>query len=129
GDPAAREHGDPPRRPALRPRPRREGPGGRRRVRALAAADLSRARVVETRARPLLFAPRLFAVAAGPAAATAASAAAAAVAVAARPILARLARRCVLRPLHELLGRDELPVFVLLHELEADPAARLVDLL
>ena len=42
---------------------------------------------------------------------------------------ARLARRGVLRPLDQLLGRDEPAVLVLRDELEADPAALLVDLL
>ena len=61
--------------------------------------------------------------------AAAAAAAAATAAVAARPVLARLARRGVLRPLDELLRRDELAVLVLLDQLQADPSARLVDLL
>ena len=51
-------------------------------------------------------------------------------AVAARTaILAGLARRGVLRPLDELLGADHRLALVLLDELEADAAARLVDLL
>ena len=40
-----------------------------------------------------------------------------------------LAGRSVLRPLDQLLGLDERAVLVLGHELEADPAALLVDLL
>src|SRR6266511_758941 len=70
---------------------------------------------------------RAFALAARATAAAAATAAA--VAVAARTLLARLARRRVLRPLDELLGRHRLAVLVLLDELQPDPAARLVDLL
>src|SRR4051812_38913826 len=64
-----------------------------------------------------------------PVAATAAAASAAVAVAAARPLLARLPRRGVLRPLDELLGRHDLAVLVLGDELEADPAARLVDLL
>ena len=41
----------------------------------------------------------------------------------------RLARRGVLRPLDQLLGPDRVAVLVLRDQLEADPAARLVDLL
>src|SRR5690242_14835855 len=59
----------------------------------------------------------------------AARAAATAAAVAPRALLARLARRGVLRPLDELLGRDEATVLVLLDELEADAAASLVHFL
>src|SRR4051812_7570775 len=64
-----------------------------------------------------------------PVAATAAAASAAVAVAAARPLLARLAGRSVLRPLDELLGRHNLAVLVLGDELEADPAAGLVDLL
>src|SRR4051794_10259882 len=48
---------------------------------------------------------------------------------AAGALLAGLARRGVLRPLDELLGRDEAAVLVLLHELQPDAAACLVNLL
>src|SRR5205814_3984799 len=59
-----------------------------------------------------------------------AAAAAAPVAVAAtRPLLRPLARRCVLGPLDQLLRRDRAAVLVLLDQLQADPATRLVDLL
>src|SRR5436190_23986205 len=64
------------------------------------------------------------------AAATAAVAAtSAAPVVAARPVLLRRTRRRVLRPLDQLLRLDEAAVLVLRDELEADAAARLVDLL
>src|SRR5690242_16614730 len=55
------------------------------------------------------------------------SAAATATAVTAR--LLRRTRRGVLRPLDQLLGLDEAAVLVLRDELQADPAAGLVDLL
>src|SRR5439155_16349971 len=68
--------------------------------------------------------------AASPASAAAASASAApAVTIATRALLARLARRRVLRTLDELLRRDDPAVLVLLHDLEPDAPARLVDLL
>src|SRR5688572_18595707 len=54
---------------------------------------------------------------------------AAAAAIAARTFLALLARRRVLCPLDQLLGLDEAAVLVLRDQLEADPAAILVDLL
>src|SRR5881392_2318077 len=54
---------------------------------------------------------------------------AAAVAVTARPLLLRRTRRRVLRPLDQLLRLDEPAVLMLRDELEADPAASLVDLL
>src|SRR4051794_36151319 len=81
--------------------------------------------VSDTLQRPL-FAARLFALAARAAAAAATTTA---VAVATRTVLARLTRWGVLRPLHQLLGRDERAVLVLLHQLQADAAAGLVDLL
>src|SRR5438270_4200550 len=59
----------------------------------------------------------------------AAAAAAAAAAVTAGPLLLRRPRRRVLRPLDQLLRLDEAAVLVLRDELEADPAAGLVDLL
>src|SRR5437763_6439606 len=65
--------------------------------------------------------------AAAPTAAAAAPTTAAAVA-ARRPLLA-LARRCVLGPLDQLLRLNEVAVLVLGDQLEADPAAILVDLL
>src|SRR5207253_5286581 len=75
-------------------------------------------------------APAAVARAAITVAATAATASAAAIAVAAaRPVIALLARRCVLRPLDQLLGRDDRSVLVLLDQLEADSAPLLVDLL
>src|SRR5215210_4895226 len=61
--------------------------------------------------------------------APAAAAAAAAAVTAAWTLLALLARRRVLRPLDQLLGRDHCAVLVLGEELEADPAALLVDFL
>src|SRR5947209_16718683 len=54
---------------------------------------------------------------------------AAATVVAARALLFRRPRRCVLRPLDQLLRLDEAVVLVLRDQLEADPAARLVHLL
>src|SRR5206468_11256561 len=48
--------------------------------------------------------------------------------IAARTLFA-LARRRILRALDQLLGRDDGPVLVLGEELQADPAALLVDLL
>src|SRR5437763_592873 len=57
------------------------------------------------------------------------AAAAAAAAITAGPILLRRTRRCVLRPLDQLLGLNEVAVLVLRDELEADPATSLVDLL
>src|SRR5437763_6570533 len=71
---------------------------------------------------------RLLAVVAARAA-TAAATAASAAAIAARPLLLRRTRRGVLRPLDQLLGLNEAAVLVLRDELEADPAAGLVDLL
>src|SRR5437763_100864 len=65
--------------------------------------------------------------AAAPTAAAAAPTTAAAVA-ARRPLLA-LARRCVLGPLDQLLRLNEVAVLVLGDQLEAEPAAILVDLL
>src|SRR6476469_6483993 len=73
-----------------------------------------------------LLRPALFALAAR---AAAAAPPATAVAVAARALLAGLARRGVLRPLDELLRGDQRAVLVLLHQLQADAAAGLVDLL
>src|SRR5438477_12405603 len=67
------------------------------------------------------------AIAARPAVTSAATTPAAAVAT--RPLLLALAGRCVLGPLDQLLGADRRAVLVLLDQLEADPAARLVDLL
>src|SRR5204863_2671585 len=59
-----------------------------------------------------------------------AAAATPASAVAAAPtLLALLTRRRVLRPLDQLLGRHDAAVLVLRDQLEADPAALLVDLL
>src|SRR5947207_4553858 len=55
--------------------------------------------------------------------------AASAAAVAPRRTLRAFARRCVLRPLDQLVWLDERSVLVLRDELEADPAALLVDLL
>src|SRR5215475_4724251 len=73
---------------------------------------------------------RSVASAVAPAASTAAPAAApATLAVAARRPLLALARRCVLGALDQLLGLDEVAVLVLGDQLEADPAALLVDLL
>src|SRR5438477_6048070 len=60
---------------------------------------------------------------------TAAATPAAAAAVTARWPLLALARRRVLRPLDQLLRLDEVAVLVLGDQLEADPAAVLVDLL
>src|SRR5437868_13101624 len=57
-----------------------------------------------------------------------ASTAAAAI-VAPRALLFRRPRRCVLRPLDQLLRLDEAAVLVLRDQLEADPAARLVHFL
>src|SRR3954447_2554479 len=71
-----------------------------------------------------LFAPRAFTLTAGATTATAAGTVAPWAAV-----LAGLARRGVLRPLDELLGADQVLALVLLHELEPDPSACLVDLL
>src|SRR5207253_1692405 len=71
---------------------------------------------------PTLFRPALLPLAAR-------TAATAAAAVTTRPLLARLARRGILRPLDELLRRDEPAVLVLLDQLQADPATGLVDLL
>src|SRR5688500_18987158 len=62
------------------------------------------------------------ATAAGPVASTTA-------AVAAWRALRALARRCVLRPLDQLLRLDERPVLVLGDELQANAATLLVDLL
>src|SRR5262249_17260607 len=59
----------------------------------------------------------------------ASAAAAAAAAVAARAIPRGRAGRSVLRPLDQLLGLEERAVLVLGDELQADPAAGLVDLL
>src|SRR6185436_8953360 len=97
----------------------------------------SRTRLVTTRAasRPpslrLLVGPSLTALAVPPtaAAATAAAATTTASAVARRAVLARLTRRSVLRTLDQLFGTDRVAVLVLLDQLEADPAASLVDLL
>src|SRR5205807_10160303 len=73
---------------------------------------------------------RVGSVAARAAVTAAAASTASAVAIAPRAsVVALLARRRVLRPLDQLLGLDERPVLVLGHELEADPAALLVDLL
>src|SRR3954454_9091048 len=58
-----------------------------------------------------------------------AAATAAATVTAGTAILARLARRGILRPLDELLRRDHGVAFVLLDELEADAAPRLVHFL
>src|SRR5215203_4962645 len=63
------------------------------------------------------------------AARSAVAAAAAAIAVAPGPLLLRRPRRRVLRPLDQLLRLDEPSVLVLVDELEADPAPRLVHLL
>src|SRR6266516_6118357 len=52
-----------------------------------------------------------------------------AVAPATRPLLALLARGCVLRPLDELFRHDQAAVLVFRHELKADPATVLVHLL
>src|SRR5207302_5291850 len=76
-----------------------------------AALQVARLLVVAARAAP--------ATAAAPAAAT----------IAARPLLLRGPRRRGLRPLERLLRLDESAVLVLRDELEADPAAGLVDLL
>src|SRR5207302_5090122 len=76
-----------------------------------AALQVARLLVVAARAAP--------ATAAAPAAAT----------IAARPLLLRRPRRRVLRPLDQLLRLDESAVLVLRDELEAYPAAGLVDLL
>src|SRR5438105_10740340 len=73
------------------------------------------------RGRPF---PHSVAAPLAPAAATAATAV-----VPARALLLRGPRRRVLRPLDQLLRLDEVPVLVLRDELEADPAASLVDLL
>ena len=50
-------------------------------------------------------------------------------AISTRPLFPRLARRSVLGPLYELLGRDERAILVLRDQLEADSSAVLVDLL
>src|SRR3981189_2404603 len=50
-------------------------------------------------------------------------------ALAARTLLRRGTRRCILRPLDELLRLDEVAVLVLRDKLEADTAPRLVDFL
>src|SRR5439155_25641484 len=71
----------------------------------------------------------LFRASAFAVAARASTAPASTTVVAARAVLARRPRRGVLRPLDQLLRRDEAPVLVLLHELQPDPSARLVDLL
>src|SRR5436190_15079756 len=65
----------------------------------------------------------------GSLAAVAAAASTAPITVAARPLFGPLARRRVLRPLDQLLRRHGIAVLVLLDELEADAAARLVDFL
>src|SRR6188508_1567909 len=74
---------------------------------------------------------RSTASAVAPAASTAAPAAAApaTLAVAARRPFLALARRCVLGALDQLLRLDEVAVLVLGDQLQADPAAVLVDLL
>src|SRR3954470_8504182 len=64
-----------------------------------------------------------------PFAVAAATASAAAVAAATRPVLFRRARRCVLGPFDQLLGLNQRAILVLGDELQADPAAVLVDLL
>src|SRR5205809_908042 len=62
-------------------------------------------------------------------AATSAAAAPAASAVTRRSLLGALAGRCVLRPLDQLFRADRVTILVLLDQLQADPSARLVDLL
>src|SRR3954454_575074 len=86
------------------------------------AVSLSR---VQERGRPVGRPLQCFEL--SPASAVAAAASAAVTAFAAR--LRRRTRRGVLRPLDELLGRDELAVLVLRDELEADAAPCLVDFL
>src|SRR5207245_5755823 len=75
--------------------------------------------------------PRIFSQtsASRPAVTVAAAAAPPAVAAAARTLVAVLTRRRVLRSLDQLCGLDERPVLVLRNELQADPAALLVELL
>src|SRR4051794_35946853 len=79
----------------------------------------------------LLVGPSLAALAVpSTAAATAAAATTTApIAVAGRAVLARVTRRSVFRPLDQLFGADGVAVLVLLDQLEANPAAGLVDLL
>src|SRR5205814_558588 len=116
----ARRSGRPPRHPKPPSAPAATHTGGRPRGRP-PTCNRSCAR--------LALGPDLVAAPASASASAAATAAAATVAVAARALLARLARRGVLRPLDELLRRDDPAVLVLLHELQADAATRLVDLL
>src|SRR3954470_19469301 len=77
----------------------------------------------------LSYSPRLLAARAFALAARAATASAPTALPPGTAVLAGLAWRGVLRPLDELLGGDHLLALVLLDELEADPAARLVHFL